>query len=233
VVGRPRELHPLRELATGAALGLSVVAVATLAAVAGMPREELLHMLQEGRYNAPLLVAAIAATLAGQLTTLIYARRHRADLGTAWPGLRSMLAGVLCGLGVIGTWWLWGALAERLGISLHDQAILGLVRGLGYPVGWGIAFVVAIVGPIAEELVFRGWVQERLARWWSARGAIALVAVAFTLAHAETPSALPPIFVMAVVTGVLRERTRSTWPGLAAHLLNNGVAMGVVVSGAG
>lgn len=209
------------------------MAAGTLAALAVVPAEQLRHMLMAGRYNAPLVVAVMAATIAGQLTTLTYAHHHRADLGLRWPGLRSILYGVLAGGGVIASWLAWGVIADALGLVVREQPILGLVRGLGYPVGWGIGAVVALVGPAVEEFAFRGWAQERLARWWCPRAAIMLVAGAFTLAHADTPSALPPILVLATVTGVLREKTRSTLPGLAAHLVNNAAAMGLVVGGVG
>ena len=73
--------------------------------------------------------------------------------------------------------------------------------------------------PIAEELVFRGAIQQ-LARPLGERQAVALQAVLFAVQH-RGPAGMAYALVCGLVLGTLRSRTGSVWPGMLLHTLNN------------
>ena len=73
--------------------------------------------------------------------------------------------------------------------------------------------------PIAEELVFRGAIQQ-LARPLGERQAVALQAVLFAVQH-RGPAGMAYALVCGLVLGTIRSRTGSVWPGMLLHTLNN------------
>jgi CAAX protease family protein len=74
---------------------------------------------------------------------------------------------------------------------------------------------------VAEELIWRGAVQEALGRRVSPAAAVVLSAVAYAVAHAPVGSLL--LVALALVCGLfwstLRVMTRSLIPGLISHLI--------------
>lgn len=85
--------------------------------------------------------------------------------------------------------------------------------------------VVAIVAPLAEEIVFRGVLLRAIEAASGERVALVVSSVAFSLVHL-TPFAMPPIFVFALMLGVVYTRTRTLWTPVLAHALFN--AIGVI-----
>ena len=82
-------------------------------------------------------------------------------------------------------------------------------------------FVLAIVvGPVVEELVFRGYLQSSLARRLPSWGAIAVTSLVFTAGHG--PMALWPMYFMfSAAWGWVFARTGSLKAAIAFHMLNN------------
>lgn len=80
--------------------------------------------------------------------------------------------------------------------------------------------LLGLIAPIAEELLFRGFVYAALRNHLSTLPAILLSSVAFALMHVNTPGNWQ-ILVFGVVLGVLYERTRSVIPCVVCHALNN------------
>jgi membrane protease YdiL (CAAX protease family) len=76
-----------------------------------------------------------------------------------------------------------------------------------------------VIAPLAEELTFRGLCFATMGRY-ALPGSAAL----FALAHG-LPVLLAPIFVAGLALGWLRARTGSLYPGLAVHMLLNGIAL--------
>jgi membrane protease YdiL (CAAX protease family) len=99
---------------------------------------------------------------------------------------------------------------------------------------------VVILSPIAEEILFRCVVIDRLLTWTSASKAIALSAVLFSLFHlpwwwisgematVDLIQLLGLMFVYGMVFGVLYYRTRSIWASLLPHSMNNLIAESLV-----
>lgn len=83
-----------------------------------------------------------------------------------------------------------------------------------------LSIFVALVGPIVEEVFFRGFaypaVKKRIGRW----KAIILVSGFFALLHTNLVGFLP-IFILGVLLVALYERTGSLVPSIAVHMLHN------------
>ncbi len=87
---------------------------------------------------------------------------------------------------------------------------------------WMLATVV-IGAPIAEELFYRGFLQNLLVRWWGARAGILVATVLFTLAHMDA-TRFPSVFAIGLLLAFVYHRTGSLWASILVHALNNGLA---------
>jgi membrane protease YdiL (CAAX protease family) len=89
--------------------------------------------------------------------------------------------------------------------------------------------VVAVIGPIFEELTFRGLLLGGLSRHLDWRWANGVQAFLFACMHADPPR-FPFYFLMGLFGGWLVRRTGSLAPAIALHMLNNAVAIGVMMA---
>ncbi|MBV9941510.1 MAG: CPBP family intramembrane metalloprotease [Solirubrobacterales bacterium] len=127
------------------------------------------------------------------------------------------------------------------------QAIFGLHGNEKLPRGLGIgqstaaligaAAFVCVVAPVAEEFFFRGFIFGALRRWHvKVRGhdlgtwaAAIVTGILFGLVHAGSTSAryLIPLALFGFVLCLVRWRTRSLYPCMALHSVNNSLALGI------
>jgi CAAX protease family protein len=84
--------------------------------------------------------------------------------------------------------------------------------------------VIAIIGPIVEELLFRGLLYQILRQALPLWVAVGLSALLFALAHG-IPILLPPLFVFGVALALVFEYTRSLYCSVFLHILINTVAV--------
>ena len=107
------------------------------------------------------------------------------------------------------------------------------VQDLGYShymVGFerGIVFVLlAIIAPIVEELIFRGWLYGKLRVKIPKWVAIIVTSLVFGLVHLQWNVGIT-VFCMSIVTCTLREITGSIYAGTLVHIINNSVAFYLV-----
>jgi len=84
-----------------------------------------------------------------------------------------------------------------------------------------------VVAPLAEEFFFRrvlqGWLEKHFAD--EAGVAVALSAIAFAAAHAGQGLAFLPLFPLALVLGLIAERTGSIVPSVLLHAMFNAVSV--------
>ncbi len=86
------------------------------------------------------------------------------------------------------------------------------------------AFLVTVIAPVAEELFFRGFVFTALRTWrgtWVAAGLTGLVFGAIHAGSAPDVLDLPILAVFGTVLCLLYARTRSLYPCMVLHALNN------------
>jgi membrane protease YdiL (CAAX protease family) len=80
--------------------------------------------------------------------------------------------------------------------------------------------VAVTVAPFCEEMFFRGYFFQGLRLRLSVWPAVVLSAVIFGLAHGDLGS-LTLLIIIGLALAVIRWRTRSLWPGMALHMVNN------------
>lgn len=86
-------------------------------------------------------------------------------------------------------------------------------------------FIICLLVPLAEELVFRGAVLRALLAWrpqqcWAM---IAVSSLLFALSHMN-PAQMPHAFLIGLLLGWMYKRTGSIVPGVAFHWANNTIA---------
>jgi membrane protease YdiL (CAAX protease family) len=97
------------------------------------------------------------------------------------------------------------------------------LSGGGTETGLLIVAIVALA-PLVEELFFRGLLQRSLLRWMGPAPAIALQAGVFALTHFQKLQ-FAALFAFGAVLGYVAHRTGRLGPGIAAHMVFNGVAV--------
>lgn len=115
--------------------------------------------------------------------------------------------------------------AEKLGRLLAEEnAALTALIGQTRPFALAFAAVLVLLAPLAEEVFFRGFVQEvlreRVGRLWT----VALAALLFTVVHRYSVQFLPVLLVGLFLSG-LYEWRRSLTAGITAHALLNLLAL--------
>ena len=92
-----------------------------------------------------------------------------------------------------------------------------------------IAIIAVSLGPLVEELFFRGFLYPVLARRWGMAWAIFLTALPFAVMHMPQYGwawgALAVIFIVGVVCGTVRAVTKSVGASFLVHVGYNGVQM--------
>jgi membrane protease YdiL (CAAX protease family) len=160
-------------------------------------------------------VAAVAIALAVRVRSL-------GALGLRRTSARRLLVGVAAGVG--------GLLVNRLVVIAYilasgdesnpQQAMADSAAASGWSL-LALLLAGAVLAPIAEELLFRGVVYGSLRRYGRVVATVAS-ALVFGLAHGLNV-VLPAAVVLGVLTALLYERTRSIWPGVVAHGVNNAI----------
>jgi sodium transport system permease protein len=145
-------------------------------------------------------------------------------------------------------WPRWGELAMGAGLALtlnpivrevasYVQTLFPASEAIQSQLGemakqipnMGVALLVfALLPAITEEFAFRGYILSGLERTYNQTTAIVLSSLLFGFLHVLL-SLFQQLFgatILGLVLGLLAIRTRSLWPGVVFHLLNN--ALGVL-----
>jgi membrane protease YdiL (CAAX protease family) len=119
-----------------------------------------------------------------------------------------------------------GAIVQSVWLQEHMPELPNVVEGefdMIMKDRWGY-FVVGLLAPLAEEMVFRGAILRSLLRWkqnpWVG---IAISALLFAVVHMN-PAQMPHAFLIGLLLGWMYWRTDSIVPGVVYHWVNNTVA---------
>lgn len=121
----------------------------------------------------------------------------------------------------------FGALLTQLLAHGHDvtQNVQELTQHASRNLRLPLAIVAVTIGPMVEELMFRGVLLSALMRRMSTAQSIAICAMLFGLVHLAGLDfqwyALPNLMLFAVALCWLRLRSGSLWPSILAHGLYN------------
>ena len=85
-------------------------------------------------------------------------------------------------------------------------------------------FIIGLLAPLVEELVFRGAILRALLRWKSNPWiGIVISSVMFSAIHLN-PAQMPHAFLIGILLGWMYYRTDSIVPGVVYHWVNNTIA---------
>lgn len=221
----PPRLHILDLLLTFVAGGLCLIAALYgLKTVIGPDR---LILAAQGKDPAAMIL----------LFTVFFA----AVVVAVWVGtVRHGLAALgLLGLRPFALRWWWLAPLCTLLLSVAvDEGLLRAVRGLfgvdltpqtsrviadlatTLPLALAATSAIGLLGPLAEELLFRGQIYGYVEGRFGERAAWATSSVLFAAAHAE-PAHIALVFPIGILLGWVRMRSGSLWPCVLAHVINN------------
>ncbi len=167
---------------------------------------------------APIVLALILANLHGRPTADDFALRRpplvRATglLVAVWSGLTALTVLWVAALGLDGEEG--RALTERLGTEATSSVIVVVV-------------VVTVVGPVGEEILFRGYVYRALRNRRGVWPAAITTGVLFAATHLGwVPFALiVPIVVFGIAMCLLYHWTGSLYPCIAVHAFGNAIPL--------
>ena len=101
---------------------------------------------------------------------------------------------------------------------------IGVDWGSG-PVALGLAMAsTVIIAPIAEELMFRGYLLDSIKKMHGDWVAVAISAILFGLVHIE-PYTVGMATIGGLIYGYVRIRTGSLWPSIIGHMIWNWIAL--------
>jgi membrane protease YdiL (CAAX protease family) len=87
-----------------------------------------------------------------------------------------------------------------------------------------IGFVALVIfAPIAEEIIFRGWLYGKLKKYCKTVIAIVLTSILFGFMHGQWNVGIT-VGIMSAIMCVERELTGSIYAGIITHMLKNGIA---------
>ena len=127
--------------------------------------------------------------------------------------------------GAFATIWVWVGLLYALGIApesnipenVYDYAIPVIMLGL----------LSMVAAPLAEEVFFRAFLFQGVAKRWGMWAGIGFSAFIFGLSHAGAPDSWLLLPAIAVIGGIFAwgfAKSRSIYPSLFAHVIFNSVS---------
>lgn len=134
-------------------------------------------------------------------------------------------------LGVVGYYLLAFILTALASLVLPDS-LMTQAQYTGFNANsWGgailIVFILAVITPIFEELIFRGFLLGKL-QWLAGFWPAAIItSLLFAVAHGQVNVGLVT-FILSMVACYQRQRTCATWAGIGLHIVVNLVASSLV-----
>ena len=150
----------------------------------------------------------------------------RPRLSVPWSALLTLAT---LGFSIVAT-FLYGLIVESLDLQalrppeIRTEAIF---PGVGFLVTFQ---ALAVVTPVSEEVLFRGFVLRGLLARIGSGPAIVSTALVFSALHLDAGTIIP-IFLTGLALGWLHVKTGSLWPCIAAHAGQNAIALLAVKAG--
>ena len=89
------------------------------------------------------------------------------------------------------------------------------------------ALALVVVGPILEEVIYRGLIYGKLRKKHSLVTSILIVSILFGFLHGQWNVGVD-VFALSVVACLMRETTGTIYAGIILHILKNAIAFGVL-----
>ncbi|MFK7984321.1 MAG: lysostaphin resistance A-like protein [Saprospiraceae bacterium] len=173
---------------------------------------------QEGMNNLIMFLGLPLAFLAG--AWYFYKKRGLIDTAFAWKSNFPLL--IIIGLFLMyGVNYLVGEFMTYLPgydamLEMYQEMFAGM-NPMALLLGG------ALIGPICEEIIFRGVILEGLAKKYDPTKAIIFSALIFGIIHLQ-PLQVIGAFFAGLILGWIYLKTQSLWVVIALHVINNFVA---------
>ncbi len=176
------------------------------------------------------LLAALSGLLgfAAFGAAFVIRRRRWGAFGVRRVSWRWLLAGLALGVAAVAL----SRLVVIVVVALTGDALVdpqGSYQDAARAGGASLALQLVLLGLLTgagEEFAFRGVLTNALTRYGSVL-AVSVSTVIFAVAHGIN-LALVPALIVGLIAGVLTVRSRSIWPGVVVHVVNN--SLGTIVS---
>ena len=149
-----------------------------------------------------------------------------AEVGFRWKGWGSILlmipATIVAFIGTTIALWLTQSVVGDVATAEDQLAIENEVLGPTDLI-W-LLLGVAVLGPIVEELLFRGILYQYLRSKRSVVFSVIVSSIAFSVTH-FIPTLLPSLFVMGIFLALAMQIWDSIYPAIALHMLYNGTVV--------
>lgn len=123
---------------------------------------------------------------------------------------------------------LYPLLVRSIGSELPAQTVLVYLAGPAPPEGQLLLILLAcVLGPIGEELFFRGYIYRFVDVRWGATPALWITSAWFGIMHGLEYAL--PLTLMGFLFGYLRRRTNGLAAPILAHMLHNSLTVGCVL----
>jgi TPR repeat protein/membrane protease YdiL (CAAX protease family) len=110
------------------------------------------------------------------------------------------------------------------GGSLPAQPTLALIGKTKDASAWVAYTTIALVFPVAEEILFRGYFFDALRRRFSGLFTVVATAFCFSICHMQG-FYIFPLFCFGLMLGWVKTKTDSLFPCVAIHALNNAILL--------
>lgn len=104
--------------------------------------------------------------------------------------------------------------------QVQDTGFTGLVYGYEYMLAFA---ALVIIAPIAEEVLFRGYLLGKLRTHLPVWAAILVTSLLFAAVHFQFNVGVD-VFALSIVLCLLRIQTGRLWPAILLHMIKNSIA---------
>jgi len=212
----------------GQAVGYSLLWALAMAVSAGMVLL-LGRLLELGRIFTWSVCLTLGYALASAFMVWLIIRNSGGNWRPYFPlrrtGIRGIAITVVAGVAIVyGVVTLLGLLPFYDRIRLH-------LTGDDFRPAVLVLCVRGVVGPIFEELMFRGWILYGFMNRYTPRKAIVLSSLLFGLLHLN-PVMIAYAFLIGCLFAWMVKRTGSLNPAIAAHIVANTMAtiLGIIAT---
>lgn len=218
---------------------LAVGSLVTVVLVGGLLSLPLAATISQGQLSAGTFAAAVVATDV-PMVLFVYLRvvapgaASWRDLGLrAIPARHLLKSVVLASIAALALTQAVGLLLQAVGIHSNQEEQFTFVQREPISGFFAVLLFGAVIAPVVEELFFRGYLYGLYRRRYSGWVAGAASSGLFSVLHVN-PALMDPGQALGLLVGIVTlsavfcftyERTRSLYPGMVAHGLNNALAL--------
>jgi uncharacterized protein len=140
-----------------------------------------------------------------------------------WPAVGYIVAGYLVFIASAAAW------SAALNLHEKDDVVDQLGADSSTVALVAVSVLVCVVAPIAEEFFFRGYFFGALRNWRGVWPAAVITGLVFGGIHVGSAPVgfLVPLAFFGFLLCLIYDRTRSLYPCIALHCINNSIAFGV------